>query len=71
MIHMNFVQITDLIGCHGNINGKFSKKYSKINSSEAIWGIKQKLSRIVSNNNLYKIIVFDCCCSSTLVAMAT
>ena len=44
----------NLIGCHGNIKGKFSKKYSKINSSEAVWGIKLKLCRIVSNNSLYK-----------------
>ena len=25
-MHMNFVQIPNLIGCHGNIKGKFSKK---------------------------------------------
>ena len=48
----------NLIGCHGNIKGKFSKKYSKIFSSEAVWGIKLKLCRIVSNNNLYKNIFF-------------
>ena len=34
------------------------KQYSKINSSEAVWGIKLKLCRIVSNNILYKNIVF-------------
>ena len=33
------------------------KKYSKINSTEAVWGIKLKLCRIVSNNSLYKTIV--------------
>ena len=48
----------NLIGCHGNIKGKFSKKYSKIDSSEAVWGIKLKLCRIVSNNSLYKNTVF-------------
>ena len=26
---MNFVQIADLIGCHGNIKGKFSNKIFK------------------------------------------
>ena len=33
------------------------KKCLKINSSEAVWGIKLKLFRIVSNNSLYKKIV--------------
>ena len=47
---MNFVQSLNLIGCHGNIKGNFSRKYSKINSSEAVWGIKLKLCRIVSNS---------------------
>ena len=40
MIHMNFSKLLNLIGCHGNIKGKFSKKYSKIFSSEAIRGMK-------------------------------
>ena len=35
---MNFVQTANLIGCHGNIKGKFSKNYSKIFSSEAMGG---------------------------------
>ena len=59
----------NLIDCHSNIKDKFSKHYSKINSSEAVRGIKLKLCRIVSKNGLYKIC-FYCCCSSTLVAMA-
>ena len=33
----------NLIGSHGNIKGKFSKKYSKIFSSKAIKGMKLKL----------------------------
>ena len=33
------------------------KKYSKVNSSEAVWGIKQKLCRMVSNISLYKRVV--------------
>ena len=36
--------------------GNFSKIYEKINSSEAVWGIKLKLCRIVSNNSLDKNI---------------
>ena len=40
MIHMNFVQIAEF---DGNIKGKFSKKYSKIFSSEIVMGIKLKL----------------------------
>ena len=31
---MNFVQIFDLIGCHGNLNIKFSKKNIKKSSSQ-------------------------------------
>ena len=57
-IHMNLSISLNLIGCNGKNMGKFSKKYSKINSSEAVWGIKRKLCRIVSNNSLYKNIVF-------------
>ena len=34
------------------------KKYLKINSSETVWGIKQKHFRIVTNNSLYKNIFF-------------
>ena len=47
-----------LIGYHGNQKAKFAKTYSKVNFSEAVWGIKLKLCRIVSNNSLYKNIVF-------------
>ena len=41
------------------------KKYLKINSSEAVWGMQLNLCRIVSNNILYKQIVFYCRCWST------
>ena len=34
----------NLIGCHGNIKGKFSKNYSKTFSSEAIRGMKLNLA---------------------------
>ena len=43
----------DLNGCHGNIKGKFSKNYSKIFSSEAIRGMKLKLSIHVHDISLY------------------
>ena len=48
----------DLVGYHGNQKAKFAKKYSKLNPSEAVWGIKLELCRIVSNNSLHKDIVF-------------
>ena len=39
--------------------GKVCEKYlKKINSSEAVWGIKLKLCSIVSNISLYKIVIF-------------
>ena len=38
--------------------GKICEKYLKINSSEAVWGIKLKLCSIVSNIILYKMFVF-------------
>ena len=53
-----------MVGYLGNLKAKFEKKIlkiiniKKINSSEAVWGIKLKLCRIVSNNSLYKSIVF-------------
>ena len=60
----------DLIGCHGNQKAEFGKNI-KINSSEAIWGIKLKLFRNVHSISLYKSIAFHCCCICTLIAMAT
>ena len=48
----------NLIGCHGNRKDKFAKKYSKINSSEAIMGVKLKLCRNVHNISLYKNCIF-------------
>ena len=60
-----------LIGCNGNQNAKFAKKYSEIFSSEAIRGIKLKFCRTVHNISLYKNYVFYCCCLCAFVAMAT
>ena len=48
----------NLIGCHGNIKDKFSKNYSKIFSSEAIRGMKVKLSIHVHDISLYINCVF-------------
>ena len=49
----------NLFGSHGNQKAKFvKKKYKKINSLEAVFGIKLKLCRIVSNSSLYKNFVF-------------
>ena len=59
------------IGCHGNQKAQFAHKKSKINSSEAICGIKLKLCRNVHSISFYKSVVFYCCCICTLVAMAT
>ena len=33
---MNFVQIAELIGCHGNIKGKFSKKYLLLRNCKGV-----------------------------------
>ena len=44
----------NLVGYYGNPKKKFLKKYSKDNCLEAVWDIKLKLWRIVSNNSLYK-----------------
>ena len=48
----------NVIGCHGNIKGKFSKKYSKIFSSEAIRGMKLKVSIRVDGISLNINCVF-------------
>ena len=61
----------NLIGCHGNRNAKFVKKYLKIFCSEAIRGMKLKLCRNVHNISLYKNYVFYCPCSCAFDAMAT
>ena len=55
---MNFVQIAQLIGCHGNIKGKFSIKYSKIFPSEIVRGMKLKLCIHVHDISLYINCVF-------------
>ena len=57
-------KLLSLIGCHGNLGSHgnqkalFAKKYSKINSSEAIWGIMLKLCRNFHSISFYKSIVF-------------
>ena len=48
----------NLIGCHGNIKGKFSKHYSKVFSSEAIRGMKLTLSIHVHDISRYINSVF-------------
>ena len=48
----------NLIGCHGNIKGKFSKNYSKIFSSEAVKGMKLGLCIHVNDISLYTNYVF-------------
>ena len=58
-------------GCYSNVKGKFSKKYSKIFSSEAVRGMKLKLCIHAYDISLYKVCVFYCPCPTTLVAMAT
>ena len=55
---MNFVQIAEFVVCHGYIKFKFSKNYSKIFSSEAIRGMKLKLSIHVHDISLYINYVF-------------
>ena len=66
--HSFLLQPLNLIGYHGNPKAKFAKNFSKINSSEAVWGIKLKLCSIVSNVSLN---ILYCRYSSTFVAMAT
>ena len=61
----------NLIGCHGNIKGKFSKKYSKIFSSEIVRGIKLKLCIHSHDISFYIKYVFYCRCPCAFVAMAT
>ena len=61
----------NLIGYHGNIKGKFSKKYSKIFSSEAIRGMKLKLCIHVYDISLYINYVFYCRCPCAFIAIAT
>ena len=48
----------NLIGFYGNSKVKFAKKYSKMISSEAVWGMKLKLCRDVHTISLYKKYVF-------------
>ena len=71
---MNLSKSLNLIGCHGNIKGKFSKNYSKIFSSEAIRVMKLKLSIHVHDISLYincvyvSVFFFYCRCSCGFVA---
>ena len=69
--HIIFVDTSHFDWLSWQPKGWNCKKYSKINSSKAIWGIKLKLCRIVHNISLYENIIFYCRCLSTLVAMAT
>ena len=71
MMMMMMSKSLNLIGCHGNIKGKFWKNYSKIFSSEAIRGMKLKLSIYVHEISLYMNYVFYCRCPCGFVAMAT
>ena len=61
----------NLIDCHGNIKGKFSKNYLKIFSSKMIWGLKLKLCIDVHDISLYIKYVFYCRCLCSFVVMAT
>ena len=58
-------------GCYSNVKGKFSKKYSKIFSSEAVRRMKLKLCMHPYDISLYKVCVFYCPFPTTLVAIAT
>ena len=64
-------KLLNLIGHHGNRNGKFSKKYSKIFSSEIVREMKLKLCNHVHDISFYIEYVFYCCCRCTFLAMAT
>ena len=46
----------NFVGCQGNQKAKFAKSIKKINSSEAIWGIKLKLCRNDDSIRFYKIL---------------
>ena len=64
-------KLLNLIGCHDNIKGKFLKNYSKIFSSEAIRGMKLKLSTHVHDISVYINFVSYYRCPCGFVAMAT
>ena len=68
---MNFVQIAEFDWLPWQLKGKFSKNYSNIFSSEAIMGMKLKLSIHVHDISLYINYVFYCRCPCGFVAMAT
>ena len=44
-------------GCYSNVKDKFSKKYSKIFFSEAVWRMKLKLCIHAYDISLYKVLV--------------
>ena len=48
-----------LFACFSNVKGKFSKKYSKIFFSEAVWQMKLKLCIHAYDISLYKDCVFS------------
>ena len=66
-----FVQIAEFDWLPWHIKGKFSKKCSKIFSSEAIRGMKLKLCIHVHDISLYINCVFYCHCQCAIIAMAT
>ena len=71
--HTFFVVIS-LVGYHGNQKAKFANCFPQSQLlRRCLGGKKLELCSIVSNNSLYKNLVFFfyCRCSSTLVAMAT
>ena len=70
-VSVQIFKLLNLIGCHGSIKGKFSKKYSKIFSSEAVKGMRLKICIHVQDISLYRIYVLYCRCPCALVAVAT
>ena len=61
---------------HGNRKAKFAKKYSLVNTSEALWGIKLKLCRNVYNISSTKTIFLIAvahyfCCYGSLKFLLT
>ena len=61
----------DLIGCRGDVKGKFLKKKSKFFFSEIVRRMKLKLGILAKDIALYKSYVFYSGRIRTLVAMAT
>ena len=60
----------NLIGCHGNRKAIFENKYSKIISSEAVWGTKLNFVEMFIALAFTKQNCFYCRCLCAFVAMA-